>query len=389
MPLSPTKALQHLITLALLAASFERARAEPCCLMDGSCIDIARDDCIDGHGYLSGATDCSEATCQPRGACWILVDDYITCLETTAPCRFRGAYAGDGTRCDGGFPAIPEGACCQPDDTCAVRNEINCAADGSYFHGPGTTCDGIDCAVQGACCTANGCGIACTMATIFDCRNGGRVFRPDVQTCDGDTCADFMEENGGCCLLTGECLIGAARGDCVILGGAFDPANADCASPCTALIGLCYFDDGTCEPREFLDCVDVRGGIFRDNSSFDSNRCDDYPPEEIGYCCSNSNPRLERRMDSYAARRIGGGLAAFVRNMDECTEDRRASLDACPIGSPVPPVDDNQNENENSVVDPPAGDPPPSCPLSPLPLAVVPVLALLRGRAGTGPRLTA
>ncbi|MBE7458649.1 MAG: hypothetical protein HS102_18865 [Planctomycetia bacterium] len=128
-----------------------------CCLPDGSCAEITRDEC------------------EARG----------------------GTYKGDNVPCDN-HTCAEQGACCLPDGTCEELFQDECEARGGTYKGDNVPCDNHTCAEQGACCLPDG---TCEELFQDECEARGGTYKGDNVPCDADTCAP---PTGACCLPGGD-----------------------------------------------------------------------------------------------------------------------------------------------------------------------------------------
>ena len=82
-------------------------------------------------------------------------------------------------------PGSVSGACCAPDETCAIVPAGTCPMDSTY-QGDGTTCSPNPCVDPlGACCAGDG---TCTDETQGDCETGGGVYQGPGSTCGTVEC---------------------------------------------------------------------------------------------------------------------------------------------------------------------------------------------------------
>ena len=105
-----------------------------CCLADGSCIVVTRNDClfVKGGSYI-GTPACEANTC--TGAC-CYADG--SCAPSIVPtCTSPNAFQGYGTTCGGVDCA---GACCLGDGSCVETGEAGCPPATGIFHGLSATC---------------------------------------------------------------------------------------------------------------------------------------------------------------------------------------------------------------------------------------------------------
>ncbi|MEZ4648206.1 MAG: T9SS type A sorting domain-containing protein [Candidatus Eisenbacteria bacterium] len=145
-------------------------------------------------------------------------------------------------------PASPSaiGACCLPDESCVLLDELDCGAQGGEFAGEGTSCSPTPC--LGACCVPTG---GCDMLTESECASQ-----------DGDFFGYFFECNpvlcdwGGVCCFPEGCqwLVNDACGGA---GGYYLGAEGRCEW-CR---GACCLPDGTCLWVFEAEC-DAEGGAF-------------------------------------------------------------------------------------------------------------------------------
>lgn len=124
------------------------------------------------------------ACCFPDGSCAVL--DQITCEELGGDYQEGGASTCDPNPC-----IAATGACCHVDGTCDLMVEAECIDHDDIFQGVGTTCDPSPCAKAGACCE----GEECELFTEDHCEEHGGVYSGDGVLCDPNPCAATPEEN--------------------------------------------------------------------------------------------------------------------------------------------------------------------------------------------------
>ncbi len=150
----------------------------PCCLPDGSCRDMIKDDCAAQGGYNGGLGNvcaaficgcpnlfdgCSAACCFPDAACYDSSPRH--CLE------LGGTPQAEGTSClsmvcECTTPSAECAfvACCMPDGSCTNLPKDQCILRGGANGGPGTAC-GED-FVCGCPELQDGCPVACCEETV-------------------------------------------------------------------------------------------------------------------------------------------------------------------------------------------------------------------------------
>jgi hypothetical protein len=145
-------------------------------------------------------------------------------------------------------------ACCLPDGTCTMWNEIpeaQCVALGGTFH-PTTPCKQLECSVigPGSCCYPNK---TCdTDMTEGNCIANGGWYEPEWDYCFNNPC---IPPTSCCFPLTGECVDEMPASECAAGGGFFDPENG-CATA------------GLCEPSGELCFADLDGDFVVGISDF-------------------------------------------------------------------------------------------------------------------------
>ncbi|MEM7246659.1 MAG: hypothetical protein AAF533_15015 [Acidobacteriota bacterium] len=130
-------------------------------------------------------------------------------MEPPYECDIRPGFVCDGadelftSGADCGFnPCLPTGACCAGDRCLGVMTVSACVdrGFGGVWAGPDTTCETIDCTIQGACCAVDGS--FCFEIQPFGCITGPVVeYRGDGTFCD-DECPQVL---GACCLPEDDC----------------------------------------------------------------------------------------------------------------------------------------------------------------------------------------
>lgn len=164
-----------------------------CCMPDGTCRDLTKEECLARGGDVKDQ-ECSFVTCDPVGKCCLPSGDCI--VTTPSDCTSRsGTYGGNGTNCNSGCAGDPTGACCLENGNCVETTNASCTAQGGNYQGDGSTCATANC---GACAKCEEGGTAPTSVTLivsggttnpgFDCDcpdvNGSFVLTPtDEQPC--------------------------------------------------------------------------------------------------------------------------------------------------------------------------------------------------------------
>jgi hypothetical protein len=171
-------------------------------------------------------------------------------------------------------PPEPPGACCLPDGSCVVQDELPCDFDGGVFLGSGTACDGT-CPQPGACCLPDGTCAASSVVGGEDCTAVGGEYLGDGTACDGTECPDPV----GACCLGGGCDV-LTDADCAAAGGSWLGVGSDCGD-CTA-DGACCFADGTCVDLAPAVCADFAGSFQGLGTDCASAAC------SLGACCSST-----------------------------------------------------------------------------------------------------
>ncbi|MDY7110350.1 MAG: choice-of-anchor E domain-containing protein [Planctomycetota bacterium] len=267
-----TRSLVWLAALGGLAAIVlsAPAHAGACCFDDGSCQELAGEECATlGGAYQGDASGCETTAC--AGACYFVPSG--VCMDDTWPvlCEsLGGLFAGFGTNCET-LMAMPAGACCFYDDDCNllcdVVSETLCGLLDGIYQGEGTDCDPDPCEDFGACCFPGD--LSCLDAqTEQDCIDAGGVWQGACTFCDEVVCP----VSGACCFPDGTCLR-LEHDDCDGMGGLYQGFQTDCGSfDCT---GACCFEDGTCTPDLTLnECELNQGGFFQGyGSTCDPNIC--------------------------------------------------------------------------------------------------------------------
>jgi len=180
-----------------------------CCLVDGSCAFLEREECAGRDGLFQGDNmPCNVATCSPA-----------------------------------------MGACCLVDGTCVVRNIFGCSDDAhAIWMGRDWVCDPDPCPnveIAGACCFADG---SCTWVSGRDCRTSSGIFYGNIDqgACDPNPCPG-PPRLGSCCALDGGCTL-LGQDDCRLSGGVdwFDSQSCD-PNPCPqGELGPCCTPNGSC-----------------------------------------------------------------------------------------------------------------------------------------------
>jgi hypothetical protein len=257
-------ALGGLAAMALSAP----VHAGACCFDDGSCQNVANDECSAlGGTYQGDGSACESVEC--AGACYLMPDG--VCLDGTWPAlceSIGGIFAGFGTDCQT-LMALPAGACCFYDDDCnllcEVVSEMLCDLLGGLYQGEGTDCDPDPCIDFGACCFDD---LSCIDGqTQEDCQNAGGAWQGPCTICEEVTCP----VTGACCFPDGSCL-SLEHNDCVSMGGIYQGFGTACDT--TDCNGACCFDDGTClGDITWDDCAGMGGNFLGHGSTCNPNIC--------------------------------------------------------------------------------------------------------------------
>lgn len=94
----------------------------------------------------------------------------------------------------------PDGACCEPDGSCTVMNEVQCGSPGTWL-GAGTTCAPNLCPLPtGACCAPDG---SCAMTLEGQCGELN-TWQGMLTTCTPNPCP---QPPGACCINDGTCVV--------------------------------------------------------------------------------------------------------------------------------------------------------------------------------------
>ena len=87
----------------------------PCCLPDGSCKELSRDECLSRNGIPQEEDDCEGVDC--LGACCYREGDLTRCENTTeVGCTIKGGQWHRGERCQSFDCKPPADTCCEPPD---------------------------------------------------------------------------------------------------------------------------------------------------------------------------------------------------------------------------------------------------------------------------------
>ncbi|MFQ5495392.1 MAG: hypothetical protein ACE5EX_08430, partial [Phycisphaerae bacterium] len=235
------------------------------------------------------------------GAC-CLPDD--TCAVTTAAdCATRqGQYLGDNTVCLG------VEACCLPSGACAQIDAACCTARGGMPQGAGSDCLSVDCPLPA--CQPNAAGTACEQVVcpantgcFGECINGSYCDN-DVCCLDPAACQCYAKNTKESIKRCGDCF-----GSCVMGSYCDDPTNPDCcivpgACACylpshDVSIQLCGDCFGECIGGSYCDhpnpsCAVVPGApaCYDATSPISQKFCQDptTPPDECQASCVNFDP---------------------------------------------------------------------------------------------------
>ena len=111
-------------------------------------------DAITSYANSSSCLDCANQA--PQGACCISGSQCLFTWEVNCNAG-GGTWMGNGTTCDNGICADPEGACCIG-GSCLIYTELDCASAGGVYAGDGSNCSNTGC-TEGACCIDTTCSI--------------------------------------------------------------------------------------------------------------------------------------------------------------------------------------------------------------------------------------
>ncbi|MCK4660945.1 MAG: hypothetical protein KAV82_15600 [Phycisphaerae bacterium] len=231
---------------------------EACCLPDGSCIDVAPDDCVSQGGVPQGPdTDCqSIPPCpQPQACCYY--PEGVCQDELPDNCSTNGGVPqGEGTDCLS--IQCPE-ACCLPDGNCIDIAPDDCTSQDGTPQGPGTDCLSIPLCPQPQACCYYPEGV-CQDELPDNCSTNGGVPQGEGTDCLSIQCPE------ACCLPDGNC-IDIAPDDCTSQDGTPQGPGTDCLSipPCPSPVACCY-PDGSCEDKT-PDYCSSNGGYPREEGT--------------------------------------------------------------------------------------------------------------------------
>jgi hypothetical protein len=235
------------------------------------------------------------------------------------------------------------GACCFPDASCAVRDQILCEAQGGVFVRAGITCANVVC--TGACCLPNG---SCAVVTPQSCTASSGTFGRFGSLCAnvvcggacchangscalsneaactapsafqglGSTCGT-VDCKGACCLRDGSCEE-TGEPECQSDNGVFQGLSAICAE--TDCAGACCLPNGTCVETSQPGCVQDQSGEFLGlTEACAGTVC-------IGACCF---PNLPGKPCS----EVGHGICVAANGQYQGRET--TCSDDCPVAMPT------------------------------------------------------
>ena len=209
-----------------------------CCLADGTCQVLSRQDCVVASGtYQGDGSTCTPDLCpQPTRAC--CQADGSCAITTQALCT--GIWHADWTSCDPNPCPPPTGACCQA-DACTITTQVQCTGT---WHADSTSCDPNPCLQPtAACCQADG---SCAITTQALCTG---IWHAEWTSCDPNPCP---QPTGACC--TGSnCQILTALGCAAALGDYQGNDSVCTPNPCQAPSGVCPGDFNCDGQRDFAD----------------------------------------------------------------------------------------------------------------------------------------
>lgn len=220
--------------------------ARGCCVEAlGRCQLLTYRACASLGGGFSELPQCASPlgidVCFLYGSCCV----GSSCFAVAAGVHCAGLFIAQQTCAVTG--ECPIGACCLTSGLCAIVRPDQCADAGSFYYGPGTVCDGRDCA-RIVCCGADS---SCTVTTVPLCTSG--TIRRDVQSCTPDPCP-----TGACCAtFSGQCAV-LSRTDCLKFDATFRGGVCD-ATLCTASTGACCLPGQLCVITSRDGCVPQYG----------------------------------------------------------------------------------------------------------------------------------
>jgi len=166
------------------------------------------------------------------GAMWATGGDFEVSGSIAQPDASAVVMTGGGFKVSGGFwPGALHrpGACCQPDGSCAITLESECAG---VWHGAWSSCDPNPCPQPAACCFVDG---SCQMRTEADCLGVMGFFQGDGTVCDPNPCPP----PGACCQPAGSCIVLPE----FMCTGVWQGAGTDCTpNPCPGPPGSWHFE---------------------------------------------------------------------------------------------------------------------------------------------------
>lgn len=229
------------------------------CCKDSLCLQLTQQGC--NHPtwqgtFLGVGTPCTSATCAESapGAC--CVSESCLSNRTNLQCAaLGGTFQGPGSSCSP-ITCEPIGACCEPDGDCLVQPRLTCLAGGNTFQGANTTCVVNNCPQpQYACCRT---GAPCVLATTAQCSGMGGVSQVGVTSCATAGCP------AACCLPAGSCVGGQTPNQCTGLGGQYQGDGTACGAGICPTGACC--SNQQCLVRTQFGCTGL-GGQYQGNGS--------------------------------------------------------------------------------------------------------------------------
>jgi len=259
-----------------------------CCLVDGSCVEVAEADCLAlGGTYRGDSSVCSGVTCPlPAGACCLASG---TCVQTTeADCAVQGGvFQGEFSLCKDTNCPPPLGACCLTSGVCVELSESDCAAQGGTYNGDFSTCANVTCSPpNGACCLVDG---TCLQVDAATCAARGGTYNGDFSTCGNVSCPDLLPD---CFLLDfntddeGNPMVHGAKVDTEFNGGPNFPVTITSTVNNSGLNTAAILNSSTGPAMQDPDLLVSKGNILIMENDADLVEC---PPNSGVYCSHNDD----------------------------------------------------------------------------------------------------
>ncbi|MCP4248782.1 MAG: hypothetical protein GY778_17195, partial [bacterium] len=146
----------------------------------------------------------------------------------------------------------PLRACCFPNGSCQIMEELDCETAGGIWHFEWASCSTAQCPQpEAACCFPDG---SCLVYTENYCQQAGGIWHPEWANC---SVADCPQPDRACCFPDGSCQI-MSQGECEDAGGILYSELTCSPNPCPTY-GACCYGQRECEITTQNMCGEYMG----------------------------------------------------------------------------------------------------------------------------------